>query len=162
MRRRSSPSRDQHSRWPSDVSRAVDRSMSPGRRHFCRVRHGNGYNATGCSGARETSQWMGTISGTPQPLACDDKGRSNHRDPISRDDSALCPKVCPRRSPRSAIVELRKLLLLRGLPGKGRFFGNTPPKFASVKKIRRIRKCLRSVYLQVRGEVAERLKAAVC
>ena len=30
------------------------------------------------------------------------------------------------------------------------------------KKIRGIRKCLRSVYLQTHGEVAERLKAAVC
>ncbi len=32
----------------------------------------------------------------------------------------------------------------------------------TVGKIRGICKCLRSVYLQVYGEVAERLKAAVC
>jgi hypothetical protein len=38
------------------------------------------------------------------------------------------------------------------LEGKATFFRNAPPKFASARKIRGICKCLRSVYLQVRGE----------
>ena len=66
------------------------------------------------------------------------------------------------QSSRSAVVELRNLLVMQGLAGRRRFFGNTPSKFASTKKILRIRKSLRGVYLQTRGEVAERLKAAVC
>jgi hypothetical protein len=45
---------------------------------------------------------------------------------------------------------------------KATVFGSTPPEFAAAKKTCRIRKCLCSVYLQVSGEVAERLKAAVC
>jgi hypothetical protein len=60
------------------------------------------------------------------------------------------------------VIELWNLLLIRGLSGRRRFFRNAPPRFAFAGRILRICKCLRSVYLQVRGEVAERLKAAVC
>ena len=66
------------------------------------------------------------------------------------------------QSLRSAVVDLRNLLLIQGLRRRRRFFRNAPPKFASVGKIRGICKCLCSVYLHVYGEVAERLKAAVC
>src|SRR6266508_1779688 len=38
----------------------------------------------------------------------------------------------------------------------------SPPEICLRKRIRKIRKCLRGVYSQTRGEVAERLKAAVC
>jgi len=48
------------------------------------------------------------------------------------------------------------------LKAKATVFQKTPPKFASVEKIRSICKCLRGVYLETHGEVAERLKAAVC
>jgi len=41
-------------------------------------------------------------------------------------------------------------------------FRNAPPKFAFARRIRGICKCLRSVYLQTHGEVAEWPKAAVC
>ena len=72
------------------------------------------------------------------------------------------PKNVPQRSLRSSVLELRKLFLIRGLRRRRRFFRNTPPKFASTKKIHRICKCLRGVYLQTCGEVAEWPKAAVC
>ena len=74
----------------------------------------------------------------------------------------VVPKSVPMQSLRSAVIELWNLLLNRGLRGRRRFFRNVPPEFASARKIRKICKCLRSVYLQVCGEVAERLKAAVC
>jgi len=66
------------------------------------------------------------------------------------------------QSLRSPVIEWWNVLLIRGLAGRRRFFRNTPRKFAFTKKTRGIRKYLRGVYLQTRGEVAERLKAAVC
>ena len=72
------------------------------------------------------------------------------------------PKSVPMHSLQSLMIESWNLLLIRGLSGRRRFFRNAPPKFAFARRIRGIRKYLRSVYLQVRGEVAERLKAAVC
>ena len=72
------------------------------------------------------------------------------------------PKSVPMHSLRSPVTEFRNLLLIRGLRERRRFSRNAPPKFAFARKIREICKCLRSVYLKLRGEVAERLKAAVC
>jgi hypothetical protein len=72
------------------------------------------------------------------------------------------PKSVPMHSLQSLVIELWNLLLIRGLSGRRRFFENTPSKSAFTKRILGIRKYLRSVYLQTRGEVAEWLKAAVC
>jgi hypothetical protein len=51
---------------------------------------------------------------------------------------------------------------LRMLRGVQRFFTPSPRNSPFRRKICEIRKYLRGVYLQTYGEVAERLKAAVC
>ena len=72
------------------------------------------------------------------------------------------PKSVPMPSLRFAVIELRNFLLTQDL-GEGDGFSATRLRnFASTEETRRIGKCLRVVYLQTRGEVAERLKAAVC
>lgn len=59
--------------------------------------------------------------------------RSTDRWPISRVIS-----VCsmPMQSLRSPVIELRNVLLIRGLAGRRRSFRNTPSEFASSKKTR--------------------------
>jgi len=72
------------------------------------------------------------------------------------------PGSVPTRSPQNPRIESQNLLLMVSLRGKAAVFQKSPPTFASAKEIRPIRKCLCRVYLEARGEVAERLKAAVC
>jgi hypothetical protein len=49
-----------------------------------------------------------------------------------------------------------------GVTVQATVFCSPSPKIAFAGKIHEIHKCLRGVHLQTRGEVAERLKAAVC
>ena len=102
---------------------------------------------------------MGTIRGT---LGVVSKDRSSDHWPVSRDVSAVCPKSVPIRSQRSAGTGLWTSLRVMALASRRPFFQPESSQVRLHKKILRIHKCLRRVYLQMRGEVAERLKAVVC
>lgn len=60
------------------------------------------------------------------------------------------------------IAELWNSLRLKTLARRAAVVQKYALEIASAKKFARIRKCLRRLYLQTRGEVAEGLKAAVC
>jgi hypothetical protein len=72
------------------------------------------------------------------------------------------PKSVPRHSLRSAVIDLRNLLLIQGLRRKATVFQKHASEFRLRERIHTTRKSVRIVYLQTRGEVAERLKAADC
>ena len=73
-----------------------------------------------------------------------------------------CAQKCAHSIAAKPAYRIAELVVDVSLRGKAAVFQKSPPKFASAKQTRPIGKCLCRVYLQARGEVAERLKAAVC
>ena len=70
----------------------------------------------------------------------------------------MCPKVCPTdHRDRNG-----ELIVDSGLNAKAAVVQTDVIENSRNGKIFKIRKCLRIVYLETRGEVAEWLKAAVC
>jgi hypothetical protein len=77
-------------------------------------------------------------------------------------DSKLRPVIKGHFSIRHRTVPKSVLSVDSRLSGKATDFQKHASKIRLHREILRIHKCLRGVYVQTRGEVAERLKAAVC
>ena len=73
-----------------------------------------------------------------------------------------CAQKCAHSDPCKHVTRIAELIVDERVIGKATVFRDALPKVALAIKIRQIRKCLRTLYLPERGEVAERLKAAVC
>jgi hypothetical protein len=73
-----------------------------------------------------------------------------------------CAQKCAHTDRCKHASRIAELIVDARVIGKATVFQKRPSKVACAKKIRVIRKYLRTLYLSERGEVAERLKAAVC
>ena len=102
----------------------------------------------------------------PAALTCDDLVRSRKPSPfaissvfrkVTPKTPCVCPRVCHKRCAQTSSLPMQEALSLHALGVEGRDWVASPPPQSRIPG-----KCLCRVYLQVRGEVAEWPKAAVC
>ena len=74
------------------LMRQPEKTSSIARAHLQSSGSRGGDHSPGCS----HPAWRATLIGTAQPFGAHRKARSNGGGPLSRNDSALCPKLCPR------------------------------------------------------------------
>jgi hypothetical protein len=73
-----------------------------------------------------------------------------------------CAQECAHPIVTISVIQIRELIAPQAVSAKTAVFQKYASKIRLHQEIRRIRKCSRGLHLQVCGEVAERLKAAVC